>query len=838
MLASVKLVFCLPSLVTAVKAVAAQCSHHVDVLAIDDAELTNPVAARFCMATPSSGDGVADDHHALSAATDTSHRRFCTFHTSGTTGAPKPVHSSHAEFAAFSFAAAAPYRLTADSRIFVATSHIFDPSAGMIFAAWAAGATVCLAPFQRTLQDLRTFVELTRATHACSTPSVWALYDLEDVAASNVPTTVFLGGEPMPASLIKTWLGLGVTLINTYGTTEATVYQFAYTIPREVASLTDEQIHEHALRLGAPFDGISCEVAAPSIDADEAALDLSAEGAEANPCGELILRGVQVGGPERWRGTSDDFHTGDLVRRAAGGLAFVGRADKQVKLDGRRVELGPIETAITRVMTPLVQRTVVLLVRKRLHAFCQMATTPTAPTAAWAAAHASAVRLLCERELPSYMLPAVVGFMSELPVTPNGKTDTRALVATAEGMEASANENASTEWAPTGWLRTVASCWAAELGTTVSRMSAESDFRALSGSSLVALRICRRLWHARGRRARTGGVFGEHMGAYSPVRLLSSPILGTYASMLADHDSSNDDDKDAGGADGDTGAHAGAGTSGDEVAGEGAPPAASEPSPASSKSALNALAVQTVGVDALELLGLLLQWRADGGDAPMGGAVDDLLLSAIHHGHCECASLLLRHGASPNAIGLGGISALCMAVQLKGSELAQLLLDHGANVKAVDDNQQSAVHHAARTGGGGSRCVEMLLQSWEDATAASQPPAMAVTAVTGATPVTEATGGACGDGGTGADGGACGSQDKWGRIPLHWATINGHRDSMVALVGAGSDIWQKDFQLDSSMDLAERRAECREWLNGTDGVDGARCDKLTLSMMKLMAAEA
>ena len=52
---------------------------------------------------------------------------------------------------------------------------------------------------------------------------------------------------------------------------------------------------------------------------------------------------------------------------------------------------------------------------------------------------------------------------------------------------------------------------------------------------------------------------------------------------------------------------------------------------------------------------------------------------------------------------------------------------------------------------------------------------------------------------------------------------------------AGSDIWLKDAQEQSVMDLAEQRAACREWLNGTSD-NGARCDRLTLSMLKLMAA--
>ena len=160
-----------------------------------------------------------------------------------------------------------------------------------------------------------------------------------------------------------------------------------------------------------------------------------------------------------------------------------------------------------------------------------------------------------------------------------------------------------------------------------------------------------------------------------------------------------------------------------------------------------------------------------------------------------------------------------MAVQHKGDSLTKLLLTSGADVKLVDDNQQTALHHAARTGGDVG-CLEMLLQSWSDATATG--PQSAGTANTG--------GGASAHEDANTE--ACRQLDKWGRTPLHWATVNGHRSAVVALVEAGSDMWLKDFQRDSSMDLAERRAECREWLNGQDGV---RCDKLTLSMLQLMA---
>ena len=66
------------------------------------------------------------------------------------------------------------------------------------------------------------------------------------------------------------------------------------------------------------------------------------------------------------------FRTGDLVRRRGSDLFYLGRADQQVKLNGRRVELGPIGAAIHAAMRPLVRRAVVQLVDGRLHAACAM----------------------------------------------------------------------------------------------------------------------------------------------------------------------------------------------------------------------------------------------------------------------------------------------------------------------------------------------------------------------------------------------------------------------------------------------------------------------------------
>ena len=582
-----------------------------------------------------------------------------------------------------------------------------------------------------------------------------------------------------------------------------------------------------------------------------------------------MLHGVQVDG-----GSAAGFRTGDLVHRSASGQwLFAGRADRQVKLDGRRIELGPIEEVISRRMRPLVQRTVVQLVGspRRLHAFCQLEQPESlgAASGELAMAHVATVRQLCALELPRHLVPAGVTFLERLPVTPTGKLDQRALallherqcsLATSAELlahaEAPARDGA---WTPNdGWLHTVACCWAAELGLPLSRLSARSNFQRLSGNSLVALRIGSRLWqqHAscraelggdrfrhselggdRFRHSELGGTFGERMGVFAPITLLTTPVLEEYAQATAPAASEAAFDE---------------ALSMEEVDSKqrttvrptqlgscsADPNSAGRPSSDSSEivklagravssdSEIEELAGQAVSLDAVALLRLLLLQQ------DYSHTVDnDLLIAAARSSSNACAELLLQHGASPNAIGFGALTALHFALQRRNTALAQLLLGSRADVRATDENLQTVLHHAARAGGD-ALCFEMLLRSYAASTSepgtaenAKTPEAVSVAEVQAQAPE------------TGIDHEACGRLDKWGRLPLHWAIVNGHRDAMVALVEAGSNVWLRDFQNQSSMDLAEERAMCREWLNGS-GNDGGRCDQLTLSMLKLMAGGA
>ncbi|MEU4495364.1 Pls/PosA family non-ribosomal peptide synthetase [Streptomyces sp. NPDC023998] len=259
--------------------------------------------------------------------------------TSGSTGKPKGVAVSHRSAAAFVDAEArlflAGEPLGPGDRVLAGLSVAFDASCEEMWLAWRHGG--CLVPAPRSLVrtglDLGPWLVEQRITVVSTVPTLAALWPAE--ALDDVRLLIF-GGEACPPELAERMAVEGREVWNTYGPTEATVVACA-------APLTGEG----PVRIGLPLDGWELAV-----------VDARGEVVPMGESGELVIGGVGLAryldagkdaekyAPLPALGWARAYRSGDLVRAEADGLFFVGRADEQIKLGGRRIELGEIDAAL------------------------------------------------------------------------------------------------------------------------------------------------------------------------------------------------------------------------------------------------------------------------------------------------------------------------------------------------------------------------------------------------------------------------------------------------------------------------------------------------------------
>ena len=117
------------------------------------------------------------------------------------------------------------------------------------------------------------------------------------------------------------------------------------------------------------------------------------------------------------------YRTGDLVRyRDDGEIEFIGRTDQQVKIRGFRIELGEIETVLGA--HPAVNEAVVVARRDRADNPQLAAYVVVKPGLS---VSQQELKIHARKKLPDYMIPPAISFMSAMPLTPNGKTDRKAL---------------------------------------------------------------------------------------------------------------------------------------------------------------------------------------------------------------------------------------------------------------------------------------------------------------------------------------------------------------------------------------------------------------------------
>ena len=391
--------------------------------------------------------------------------------TSGSTGVPKGVAVSHRSAAAFVdaearlFLQAAP--LSPGDRVLAGLSVAFDASCEEMWLAWGHGA--CLVPAPRALvrsgEDLGPWLLGHGITVVSTVPTLVALWP---PAALDGVRLLILGGEACPPEIGARLATADRELWNTYGPTEATVVACA-------ARLTTEP----PVRIGTALDGW-----------DLAVVDAQGQQVADGETRELIIGGVGLAryldpvkdaekyAPMPSLGWERAYRSGDLVVNDPEGLLFVGRADDQIKIGGRRVELGEVDSALLAL--PGVEAAAAAVRKTRSGNTILVGYLTPGPgfdlTSAMATLRAT---------MPSALVPRIAQ-LDTLPTRTSGKIDRDALPwpLPSAGSEPAAETLDGTA----GWVQEL---WLQILGAVVT--STSDDFFALGGGSLTAAQLVSQL---------------------------------------------------------------------------------------------------------------------------------------------------------------------------------------------------------------------------------------------------------------------------------------------------------------------------------------------------------
>ncbi|KAJ5190381.1 uncharacterized protein N7498_009366 [Penicillium cinerascens] len=341
--------------------------------------------------------------------------------TSGTTGTPKGVSMPHRQVVGYGIMMAQALGYTTTDRIFWFARPVFDVSQSDLFGSVFAGATLVITPHVDAMARLAPLLAKLRITSTSVTPSIASL-----LRPQNLPLirSLFLAGEMASQEVIRRWSAT-VRVINGYGPTEGVVVAWKHMKP-------DTSPH--------------C-IGRPSIGMNVFVLDAQMRQVPIGVRGTIWIAGRQLSqGYFGQPGATDQvfrsnlfghglmYNTGKnyflmLLRDIGvwshdGELLYLSREDRQVKINGRRVELAEIESALSN---DSVQVAVLLLNKlggwKELVAFFAQEEESQKDHSVVAAE----LSAQANRHLPPHMVPQRFIFVPHLPLNGNAKVDTKSL---------------------------------------------------------------------------------------------------------------------------------------------------------------------------------------------------------------------------------------------------------------------------------------------------------------------------------------------------------------------------------------------------------------------------
>ncbi|MFF9473364.1 amino acid adenylation domain-containing protein [Streptomyces roseolus] len=392
-------------------------------------------------------------------------------YTSGSTGRPKGVGVERRALAHYVEGAARRYPDAAATAL-LHSPLTFDLTATALFTPLASGGCVVLGEVDRA-------ADAHPVAFVKATPSHLPLLERRPGLLAEHGTLV-LGGEALDGRALRDWRAAHphAEVVNAYGPTELTVNCAEHRIA------PGDPVPDGPVPIGRPFAGVRAMVLdpalAPAPPGVAGELYVAGPGVARGYLGQRALTAERFVACPFGEPGERMYRTGDLVRRLPDGeLEYVGRTDEQVKLRGFRIELSEVARALAAEET--VARAVAVVREDRPG---DRRLTGYVVPAAGARPHEDELRGAVARTLPDYMVPSAVVVLDELPTTPHGKLDRRALPAPAHRSKGGRPPRDERE-------RHLCRIYADVLG--LPEVGAEDDFFALGGHSLLATRLVNRI---------------------------------------------------------------------------------------------------------------------------------------------------------------------------------------------------------------------------------------------------------------------------------------------------------------------------------------------------------
>lgn len=354
--------------------------------------------------------------------------------TSGTTGEPKGVLGKSKSLCHYMEWLGEEFLIGVGSRVSQFAIPGFDPFLKETVGTILAGGTVCIPMDLEILKEhvgLKDWIEDSKITHIHCVSSLFRLLNNNRLKPSDFSELryILLAGEKINPADLKTWYQTfdeRIQLVNCYGPTETTMSKVFYYIKKEDVDL-------ERIPVGKPMKGAQvlilndrmqlCDTLEPGeIYIRTPYRSLGYCNAKELTAEKFIPNPFHADDLEDWI-----YKTGDLGRYLTdGSLDILGRADRQVKIHGYRIELEEIETAILQCSDQIYEAVVMKKEMSEytaiLSAYISLVDNENSEKDI-----KDKITSALKHTLPEYMIPTSYTFLERIPRNQRGKVDYKEL---------------------------------------------------------------------------------------------------------------------------------------------------------------------------------------------------------------------------------------------------------------------------------------------------------------------------------------------------------------------------------------------------------------------------